>query len=68
MATAAYVIEGKEAQCPQCEHPRFSGPAKVKPGDVVICAKCRQASIVDPAVPAGLRAVGGKKFVPDEPY
>ncbi len=67
MASVTYTIEGKQAECPHCGHQRFNGPAKVAPGDRVVCASCRQVCIVDHGVPTGLRAVGPKKSLPQEP-
>lgn len=67
MATVTYVIQGHPAECPHCGHKRFNGPAEVAPGDRVVCASCRQVCIVDHAAPAGLRTVGPKKSLPQEP-
>jgi len=67
MATVGYVIQGKEAECPHCQHKRFTGPAAVNPGDRVICAKCRQVAIVDHDAEKRLRAVGAKRFQLPEP-
>ena len=62
MASVGYVIDGKEAECPHCQNKRFNGPATVKPGDRVICAKCRQVAIVDRDAENRLRAIGAKPF------
>ncbi|HUN47501.1 MAG TPA: hypothetical protein VMU85_13315 [Stellaceae bacterium] len=67
MATVGYTIEGKDAECPHCQHKRFTGPATVSDGDRVVCAKCRQVAIVDHAAEKGLRAVGAKRFQLREP-
>jgi hypothetical protein len=67
MAAVAYVIQGTPAECPHCGHKRFNGPAQVNPGDRVVCASCRQVCIVDPSVPTGMRGVGAKKSLPQEP-
>ncbi len=67
MASVTLTIEGTPAECPHCGHKRFNGPAKVNAGDRVVCASCRQVCIVDPAAPKGMRGVGAKKSLPQEP-
>lgn len=67
MAAVPYVIQGHSAECPHCGHKRFNGPAQVNPGDRVVCASCRQVCIVDRDAPTGMRGVGAKKSLPQEP-